>query len=441
MREVDYIVAQGESASHVRLSCRIRAGREWIDPQLLELSSLERDYEDGYADLRVIQVLIGAGTYAYRLLPNRDELWVDLTATPLHENSTRTRSDRPTVSKRYRAVLMEQDNPGLVGRTPQASSEADLNLTAPKTVQLQLLDEGVHQVRMLTVGRVYRNTTPLNALASLLTETTQLLSVNNQQAIQGVEAAPGFNQTPRAQIVIPHGTPLTKVPTLLQNEEGGIYGTGLGCYLQAGIWHLFPAYDLQRYRTTPKVLTILNVPPNRYRGAERTYRVTTNQVVAVAAGDMSSLDVGLATQLNEGNALRFSDARKLLSFAETKGNRTLLKRAENLFEVAGPVLKTGLTNARWAAERSTANPFKFYSQMAQRNGQYLSVQWLHGDAELLYPGMPVKFMTNADGKLVTLHGTLLGVHEQRLPGNAGSGIQNYPGMVTLKLFLSRNEGL
>jgi hypothetical protein len=401
--------------------------------------SLERDYETNAGDGAALELMIGKGEYTYQIVPNRDQIFIDLTATPLYENSDQQRSDKKANTRRYRAILVDQEDDALTGRSPQSGDEEDLNRTTPKTVQFQLLDEGFYQARMVTVGRLYRNVPPAVALRSLYTETTSLVSGSNQQQIFGVDLAEGYNTQPRAHVIIPHGTPLLKVPKLLQDEEGGLYPTGLGCYLQDGLWYLYPLYNLQRHKQDPRVLTVLNVPPNRYHGAERTYRRTNNQVVVVATGNMTNLDVGLYGQLNEGNALRFMDADQLLNPVEHGDNKAVAKRETNMYEFEGARLKSGFSNARWTEERATANPMKHYSKLAKRRGRYVMVQWQYGDSSLLFPGMPVKFLTNANNELKTLHGVLLGVHEQRMPQEVGVINNRFPAIVTLKLFLERED--
>lgn len=437
MREVESIASRGEGLSHYRLTCRIRIGDQWITPLRLTHFALERDYENNAGDGASLEVMVGAGEFAYKIAPNRDQLWIDLTAVPLFENSGTQRSDANSHTRRYRAILVDQDDFAATSRDPNSGSEDDLNLSSSKTVHFQLMDEGFYQSRMVTVGRPYRDLPPAIALRSLLTETTALVSGSDQQQIFGVDLADGYNTKNRQHILIPHGTPLLKVPQIIQNEEGGIYATGLGCYLQDGLWYMFPLYNVERYKHTPKTLTILNIPPNRYHGAERTYRKTNNQVVVVATGSMTSFDKGLYGQLNEGNAMRFMDADQLMNPVEHGNNKAIARREGNMYEVEGAKLKSGFSNARWAPERSTSNPFKYYSKLAHRKGKYMTVQWQHGDSSLLYPGMPVKFLTNSNNELTTSHGVLLGVHEQRMPQEPGVVSSRFPAIVTLKLFLAR----
>lgn len=439
MREVDNVIQSGEGIAHYHLTVRLRAGTRWIDPEHLDLFSLERNYEQGFGDELIIQLLLARGTYTHQILTHRDDLIADVTSIPLKEGTGLQRSNQPARVRRYRAIVMDKQDAALTSREPFADDEEDLNRSGMVAVQFQLLNEALYQTRMITVGRNYRKTVPMQALRSLLTETTSITDSRNQQQIFGVNVAEGYNTTVRNHVMIPDGTPLVDTPTLLQQDEGGLYATDVGCYLQRGYWYLYPLYNTERFPKATKTLTVLHVPSNRYYNAERTYRRTDRQVVVIASGTESvTNDEGLYNQLNDGNAARFTDARRLMGqFDNVDGNRTIMNRRDNLFEFQGPALKTAQSNARWAKQRATDNPMKHYSAMAKRNGRYLTVQWMHGDADLLTPGMPVKYMTADKGRLKVLYGTLMGVHEQRVAKTGGVVAEEYPSSITLNLFITR----
>lgn len=442
LSEADNIYQKGQGLSHYDLSFRILAGRKWIDPLLITQQNVERDYESGYAEAMVLTFELGAGAYAYNILAARDELWVDLVTIPVYADTNVQRDGTKSTSERFKAILMNQDNPSLAGRDPQASSEGDMDLGGLVQVQLQLISQAAYQVRAMSFGRGYRNQTPFDVLYSALTETTKLVSTNNQQMIFGVDPIPGHNETPRATIPIPDGTSLLALPRILQEEEGGIYPAGLGCFLQAGQWHLFPPYDTKRYKTTPRVLTIIVVPSNRHFGSERTYRRTSNQVVIVSSSGGQVSDQGFNEQLADGNAVRFTDANKVISGDMAfENNKALMDRSKNLFEFTGGAFKDGTNNTQWASQRATANPFKHYSELAKRKGQYVTREWLHGDADLLDPGMVVKYMVASNGLVKTYYGVLLGTFETRIPRNPGPVPEGFPSSIQLKLFLSREPEL
>lgn len=437
-REVDTIASEGLNRSNYNISCSILAGGEWITPLRLNLESLERDFERGFADVRVIEFLMALGDYTYKLIPNRDNLLIDLKFTPMFEAGG-GQADEEIRTLRFRGILIDQDNQAMAGKHSQATDAAALDRLPPRSVQLQLVDEASYQVLMLTLNPNFRKISPMDALRAILTMSMDFVKGSDTQRILGINTVPGFNTEPRNQITIPHGTPLKQIPDLLQNQDGGVYATGLGCYLQNQYWYLFPLYDTTRFIKTPRSLTVLNVPSNRYFGAERTYRTTNQQIIVLATGNVAVLDTTAFDYLNAGNGLRFADARRLLTtFGVTDNNRMLIDRASNLFEVSAEKMKTDVNNFRWSDDRITSNPFKHYTAIAQKKGAYVNVEWMHGDSNLLYPGMPVKFLTVQDNALKTYEGVLLGLHQQRIPAEIGAVAIRYPSKVTLKLFLDRS---
>lgn len=435
-REVDAIIRNGQSQSNYMIKLKIQANGVWYTPYRLDLWSLDRDYENGFADTLVVSFLMGLGTYTYKLLPFRESIVVDVQYIPLTPPGGNSRSAMETEVKRYRGLIMNQDNQGMVGKHSQATNPEELDKVATSQVEMQLVEEAAYQTKMISFGKNYRSMSPPQALQAALAESKEMVKGTDAQRILGITMAPGFNTEVRNQITIPHGTPVTKIPELIQEKQGGVYPAGLACYLQDQYWHIFPPYDTTRFSKSTKSLTILNIPKNRYYGAEKTYRVINEQVTIVAAGDASALDDTAFSHINKGNAMRFTDARAMFtSFGTTNKNRMLLDRATNVFEVANESLKTGMNNVQWASERATSNPFKHYSAMAKQSGNIVVIEWLHGDSDLLTPGMPVKFMTTTDDLLKTYEGVLLGVHEQRIPGEMGAQPSSYPSSIRLKLFL------
>jgi hypothetical protein len=438
LEEVGAIIESGEGIGHYRLSCMIKAGGQWFSPVKLDYVGIERDYEVGFGENSQLSCLMGNGDYTYLILPHRENLLIDLFIEPLRE-SREVNEDGEIRQRRYRAVLLTQDQPNMEALSPHSSNREDMNKTGMKTVQFQLLDEALYQCRMVSVGDIFRRNTPMDVLRGILTEASGTLTLSEEERITGVDVIGGFSQTVKEQIVIPHGTPLEDVPHYLQNEEGGIYSAGLGCFLQGGLWYVYPLYNPTRTREEPRTLTIIRVPPNRYYGAERTYRVTDQQIIVVANSDVQVDEGALYQQLNEGNARRFTNADGMMSFGKSEGNRTRLNRQENLYEFEGDQLKSEKTHARWSRERATSNPFKHYSDLARKRGRYLAIEWQRGDINLLYPGMPVKYYVAGDDELQQYDGVLLGVKEDRTPDTPGVVTQNFPASTTLKVFLTRED--
>ncbi|BEG72745.1 virion structural protein [Pseudomonas phage PA1C] len=443
MREVEQVTEIGESYSNFRNEIKILANKKWITPVRLDFLYLNRDYGSGQlGDIREVQFLIGYGDYVHDIVPYRDNLQVDVSEIPLLEAVATRNVERKAVTKRYRGIISVSgdDNPALSGKNSNLKSREAMNQIGLISVQMQLVDELTYKLMMVTCGTTYRVTTTMNALKSLWTQFGQLVGGSDSQRLLAIDIADGYSQEERNQIIIPDGMPLKDVHRFFQDKEGGIYSTGIGRYIQNQVLFLYPLYDTTRYGKNTKVLNLINVPNDRYQGAEKTFRNTMRHITVLATGDATSLDQGLAEQLQNGNSFRFGDARKVFQdFAIDKDNKMLVDRATNLFEVKMKDLETGFNNVRWAKDRLTSNPFKQYTDMARKQGQEIKLEWTHGNPDLLYPGMPVKFQTISDNRVKTYHGVLLGVNEQRRSADAGATVNRHVGKVTLGVFINRFE--
>lgn len=416
---------------------------QWIRPFKIEFEHLSRNYADRqqFSDRRMLQFTMNYGDFQHDIVANRDNLQVELVHRPLKYNSASPDTSRKAEVKRYRAVLMTQFNNALTNKDAQASSRESLNQLGMISAAVQLIGEAEYRISMTSYGNGFRHSTTMMAIQEVLASTLGETTIQDSKRVLGIEYSEGYNTEIRTAIDLPDGLMLRDVPHYLHDEEGGVYPTGFGVYLQDQYWYIYSLYDATKYRKNTKVLKVINVPNDRYQGAERTYKVDEQHVTVIATGDASAIDNGLVDNLNQGNALRFGDATKLLEgFGTSKDNRTLVDRATNLYEVSTGLLETGYNNVRWSQDRATSNPFKHYSEMARRRGQFVKMQWYHGDADLLTPGMPVKFMTVNNNEVETYSGVLLGVDEQRGQPDSSVEVTSHVGIVTLALFINRKEG-
>lgn len=426
--EIDAIIALGPKPVHNDWTCQFTAGEDVLSPLKILGIDIERLYNEQYGDRIFLEVAFGMGTYNHRLYPFRDNLMVTLIRTPTEELGVEERPDDEVVVKTYRAVLIQGRSETLENNGPAAESEEAGNLTDIRAVRFQLVDPALEQIRLRTVGGVYRRVTTLDVLRQVLTQASAELEVEEEFAIKGVDAYPADNTQLRDHVIIPHGTPLVEVPFHLQEHAGGIYNAGLGYYLQDGIWYVYPEWRLDRFASTPRTLTVINIPANRFPNLERTYRTTANQVVVLSTGEVVHGDSSEALQQNQGNGVRFTDATKVMEgFSTTTNNRTRIQRRDNNTEYVAHERKTGLNNTPVAPEGQSANPFSQASRLARRKGSFLQVQWENSEWGLLYPGMPVKFLyyennvvRESEGVLVQTQHFIQATHPGLVTGGYGT---------------------
>lgn len=420
MQEVRAIMLEGPAPVHYYWKAEILANEEIIEPYKVLSIDIIRDYAGSYADAIFVEVAIGSGTFAHMVQPFKDNLQITLTRTPLTESTQDTDLSVDIEAQTMRATLNQDTSPVMEGNTIHSQSKEMGDLSDIEFVKFQLVDLALEQVRMQSVGGVFRDTTAADVLKYMMTDVSKKIEVDEEHEIEGVDMYEASNKEPQKHIILNHGMRFTDVPGYLQEKCNGIYNAGLGYYLQKKHWFVYPLFDMTRYEKSLKGLTLINVPKNRMAGADRTFRRTDNQIIALVTGAVRHNDDSEKLQLNDGNGTRFTDARKVMeSFGETKDNRTVVLRATNNNEYIGAERKNKFNNVQQSRSKITSNNFSELSRMARLSIAHLQCTWENSDPGAITPGMPVKYMYTVGNEVIEVHGTVIGVHHYITPNNPG----------------------
>lgn len=411
-REINQIITSGEKPVHNHWSAIIHVGdNENINPLAVISIDFKNDYLHQYAIEHHVTVLLPAGTYAKRIYPYLDQLDITLVCQPIGETSEGLSDDLQISSERYTAILIDTGNPIIEMSSRNSPSEEALNLSGLYEVTFQLVDKFLEKIRMVTIGGIYHNLTVETAIKGLLANTAKNVKVDQDRMLKGVSMVTASNQKPRDHIVLPPRLSIMEIPEYIHFKCGGVYSSGLGHYLTKDFWYVFPCFDVTRFNKTQKTLTIINVPPNRLPGLERTYRLDGDNLVIISTGQVKFRDQSNVAQLNQGNGVRFTDATQMMEkFSVTVGNKTLASRASNNSEFIADKRKNGNNFVTPGKNPITDNPFVEYSSLAMRQGSLITLVWENAKRDLLYPGMPVKILYLDDGVINELYGTLLMEH-------------------------------
>lgn len=438
MLEVNAITAQGAKPVQFQVNAQVivnTTGQTIIPLKVLNVD-IERNYLDGYADHILLEMSLPLGQYSKLIYPYKNNLDIQLTLVPMMETGDQVNTSGTPQSETYTATILDTGSPAMEQNGFNAPTQYNLDLTGQIPVHFQLVNKALDQMRMMDVGQVFRGATVDDAIKTILTTVSQTTTVNGQRTVQGVTMQKSANPQARQHIVLPHGVKLVDAAKYIQKYAGGVYNSGMGCYLQGNQWHVFPSMDTTRFNTSQSTLTVINLPKNKYTNVERTYRQAGGQLVVLATGNVKFRDPSNAKQLNSGNGIRFSDATKFMGgFATLGDNKALASRGDNNNEFVGLQRPNGNNNVHRSNNPINANSLEEYSKLTRAMGSVIQLEWQHSNPLLITPGLPTQIMYLDEDSIQTINGVVVGAHHyMQMLGNNFSAAK-YATSTVLSIFV------
>lgn len=436
-REIEAVKGDGAKPVHYTWRAEIHANGLTYAPLKLLSIDIVQDFEQKYADEIIVTMMILGGTFAKRIYPFQDSLDITLYRDPLQEVGDASNEEGEPQSERYTATLLDKGNPLIEANGSNNPDEDAMNLNNLFEISFQLVGKGLEQLRMKSVGRIYRNADVESVIRAVLTNDSKEIQADAIHVPKGVTMVEASNKTKRDHVVLPHGIKLVEVPEYIQYRCGGVYNAGMGYYLRGDQWYVYPCYDTTRFNKATKTMTVINVPKNKMPNIERTYRINGRNLLVLATGEVKLRDDSEKQQLNHGNGVRFADAKGFMdgSFVQAKGNKVIAQRGKNTSEFVGTERKNGNNNVHISTNPINANPFVEYSRIARRQGGVLTFVWENSQTDLLYPGMMVKILYMENGDVKEVYGTALKAHHYVQLRGQGSQAMRYICQTVIAVFV------
>lgn len=408
-REVTKIFSDGAKPVNYFWECYIYANGQKVDTYRIKEIDFHRNYVDDYTQNLFVEVMMPGGDFDYKVMPYRDNLEVVLIRNPLKETAATDDPAQRVKTQRFKGIVHRKGSDILENATPVSGSQEAKNKFVMEEVTFELQDKVIEQLRMRTFGGTFRKARTIDVIRYILGSNTKDILIENEVAVKGVDIAPNFNTFVREHVQIPDHTEIERIPRFLHENAGGVYSAGFGHFLQDGIWYVYSTFDLTKYTTTTsRTLTVINIPPNRLPGVERTYRETDKQVIIIATGGTRQKDASEALILNLGQGVRFVDANKVMDgFAKVQDNRAIVTRSDNIVECNIENRKDKLTFMKFSDAAFTDNIPLEKSKLAPRAGSYIQVEWQNALESILYPNMPTKYVYEEEGNVHEIYGTLV----------------------------------
>lgn len=441
MNEVTKITQSGSRNVHYDYSVKfVMPNGTEVDPMKLVSVDIIRDFGVNITDVVILEVVFGVGTLTKLVYPFKGNMKAVVQRQYIGEVEDAVNPDGDVETLTYTAVLMDPRGHAKESASPLLDSVETGDLGDVAKVQFQLIDAYSEWLRSVATGGVFKQCTPYDVLRTLLTKEAREMPIERGLTIDVIDVVPPDNTERRAHIVVPHGTPLMALPSYLQDKCGGIYNSEIGFYLHHGNWYVWPLFNTQRFEDSPKGLTVINLPENRMPGIERTFRETANQLIVITTGGTRSVDTSNSRQLDEGNGLRFTDAKAIFEdFGKTVNNVTTLSRGKNVTEVLFETAKGGLNHVVQAAEGISSNLMSALSKISSRKGQVVQTVWENSRGGLIYPGMPVQYLYENDNTTKILKGVVTQVQDFIHLKGEGMSSRRYVSNSSLTLFLETDH--
>ena len=385
------------------------------DVPVWELTSIEthRDYLNDIGEVKIVVFRVGLGDYINRVYPYRRNLEFTIKRLPYAMQDGSKAKDVKAVVVRYKGIFNPQNNPPVGASELETHSPSDLNLSDMVEVVLELVDRSLEPLRIRTTGGAWRKIKLGTLLQSLIGHESSNVLVDGKPAADGVDIVPPDNEEITNNVVIPHGTLLSSVPTYLQTKVRGVYGRGLGTFFQLyegkRLWFIYPTHDTERFTQDGKKIAFYSVPQEKLPQLDKSYWVDGNLIKVAVTAQRRYSDTADLDYMNNGSGFRTPDAnafmKKPVKITE-KGPRA--SRAKLNSESVIREREDGLNYAPTAS--ASSNPYAQRSAVVVRSLAQLDLVWENAAPDLIYPGMPCKYVYLSQGKPVSLKGTILFVH-------------------------------
>lgn len=440
--EVSNITRSSFENTQYQYRVEVRAAGEITNVTLIKSIDVLHDYENNSAEVIMLVVLMGMGTYHYDIYKNRRDLEVTIIRTVV--NNIKEETDRPVVKRRFKAILKE-DSGDLSIQMPMNTNmdKETMDRVNLMHVTFQLIDASYYELAMRLVGGTWRGVTNEDVIKILLSEESKKVSVPGDEATIGVNVMAVNNTKKMDHVIIPHGkVGLVDVVEYLQSKGSGIYSTGAGLFYLARMWYVYSLYDTTRYSNEKEVIDIINVPASTLAGIEKTYVYSGGCLKILATGDIRFNDDSEQKDLNYGNGSRITNADKFIEgFSTTTNNRTVIRRPDNNSEFVDEARLDGRNYAPASSKRITANPFVQYSELSARAVANVMLTWENGQLDYLRPGLPVKLMYLDEDTVIELKGVLIKAHAFTKPARQGVQDSVYTTTIGLMVAVDRKNAL
>lgn len=350
-----------------------------------------RDYVNNVGDYILLSFKINLGTYVKRIYPERDYLMCTV-------NKKYATSSVKPINDQYKAVIVNDDGKTENLAALQTMTEADLNKDGLIDVELQLYPIEIEAFKQKFIEGIYKESTVTNLIGGLFAVNAKDIKLNGKEMDFKINMYPASNPTSYDNIILPSGLPLVNLPAYLQSTSYGVYNGDCGMYYQryAGLnclW-IYPIYSRDRFEKEKDYikLIIYKATNTRYDVVENSYSLMNNNLEVIGSTKSKLGERSVNNIMNRGDSYVTPNNAFLLNRdMEVTDDEVIYDSSKYLSGVKAVIRPDAMLKAQFIP--STPNMYKARSDLIKGLMATVQVPWHFSNDEMVYPGMPVQYVT------------------------------------------------
>ena len=385
-----------------------------------------RDFIGNKFDSITIDVIMGLGTWLHEVVPNRSNIRARLIRTPTTLTMTNGQPVGAQVTTEYKVIVEDTSNELVSTSNEATQSRSMANETKMIPMTFTIISDTVNLLRTAQLTGWFLKSVMGTTLRGLFLNygvkripSKEQYLAGDYEGVVGVQMVPPDNTKEYAHTYLPEGTPLRKLPQVLQ-EINGIYNHGIANYLHKGLWYIYPITDTTRFESSPRRVSIFNIPPEKMYGIDKTFAFKEKELNIIATGKMQVKDSSELSQFNKGSTVRIAASSNIMdSYLNIDADGNLVgSRENNIMEGSLEKRADGLNMMREGLH-ITGNTCLTLSELNKGAVSEYFIEWHNSDASLITPGMPARIYYLSNNQAQHIDGIIAGVDtREHLPDNS-----------------------
>ena len=375
------------------------------DIKVYKVESLDvvADFTNAYTDTICLVAYVYASELVEHLAPNGSNLEITVLKTTSNE----------TYKMRMKAVIPIETLNALGYNSLSRQTTEKLDITGLMRIELHGKHVFAEAASMLTVSGNYLNTSVHLMLNKVLKYYMSQVRLATGESLNDVVITKPGNAKVYQQLLVPSGTPLLRVPKLIQ-EKYGVYTSTIGSYLRPfedgkSIWWIYPTYGNALLTTKVPMLRVFVFYDKKADVLKNTLQRDGNVVIAVATlfeQDNPIVDNRPAIRSTDVTII---DTDRVVENPSTYKTGQVNINGKDRTKRIGVYNRTDNTHLPETGVRRTNNMFHAVSAVTGNMTHTMAFKWVNGLQELLIPGMIVEVYVERGDKVARGMGRLASI--------------------------------